>query len=163
VGVIRFAGRVEVVARRTLAAAAETGLRIEPAVLPADAAALQRVAEAAADEHVRVSGAGLAAELRGRPGRVVEGWLAWMSSVAGEPAAVGLALMVVGGNEPSIAWLLVDRAMRRRGVASALVATAVARAAALGAARVTAESLESWPAAEFWLQAGFEPVARPRG
>jgi GNAT superfamily N-acetyltransferase len=46
---------------------------------------------------------------------------------------------------------------RRRGIATALVAHAVAHAESLGAIRVSAETLFSWPAAVgFWRSVGFE-------
>jgi len=46
---------------------------------------------------------------------------------------------------------------RRRGIARALVAHAVAQAVSLGATRVSAETLSSWPAAVgFWRAVGCE-------
>jgi ribosomal protein S18 acetylase RimI-like enzyme len=115
--------------------------------------------------------AGVLADLAGRPGRAVQAWLAWPHAetgwagqgapAAGRPArhALGLVTLVVVPAVPpraSIGWLLVAPAARRRGVARALVAMAVAAAHAAGAERVTAETLPTWPAAAaFWRAAGF--------
>lgn len=116
-----------------------------------------------------VAPAGLVAELTSRPGRAVHVWLAWPSrSVTGGATAFGVAdcplgivALVVAGACPrprfSIAWLLVHPEARRRGVATVLVAHAVAHAESLGGTQVFAETLASWPAAVgFWRRVGFE-------
>ena len=112
---------------------------------------------------------GLVAELNGRPGRAVHAWLAWPTGASTRAAAIGcvdngplgLVALVAAGEAPqprfSIAWLLVDPDARRRGIATALVAHAVGHAESLGATRVSAETLSSWPAAVgFWRSIGCE-------
>jgi len=116
--------------------------------------------------------AGLLAEVNGRPGRSVYAWLAWPLGAVPRAAAadcVGssplgfVALVAAGTAQPprfSIAWLLVHPDARRRGVATALVAHAVAHAESLGATGVFAETLSSWPAAVgFWRSIGFEQAS----
>jgi ribosomal protein S18 acetylase RimI-like enzyme len=108
---------------------------------------------------------GLLAELNGRPGRAVHAWLAWPTGAAAVDCVgygpLGLVALVAAGEVPrprfSIAWLLVHPDARRRGIATALVAHAVAHAESLGATRVSAETLSSWPAAVgFWRSIGCE-------
>jgi ribosomal protein S18 acetylase RimI-like enzyme len=113
--------------------------------------------------------AGLLSELNGRPGRAVCAWLAWPSGAATRAEAadsagnepLGLVALVAAGTaaQPriSIAWLLVHPDARRRGIATVLVAHAVAHAESLGATRVSAETLSSWQAAVgFWRSVGCE-------
>jgi len=122
-----------------------------------------------ADPSGHFAPAGLVAELHGRPGRAVHAWLAWpmgatTRGVAGgcvDNGPLGLVALVAAGEVPqplfSIAWLLVHPDARRRGIATALVVHAVARAESLGATRVSAETLSSWPAAVgFWRSIGCE-------
>jgi len=110
---------------------------------------------------------GLLAELSGRPGRVVLAWFAWPAAaarvaatgVAVDDCPLGLVALVVAGAVPqqrfTIAWLLVHPEARRRGIATALVAHAVAHAESLDATQVSAETLSSWPAAVgFWRSIG---------
>lgn len=108
--------------------------------------------------------AGLLAELGGRPGRDVYAWTAWPTGTAGawgDDGPLGLAALVAAGAMPqarfSIAWLLVRPDVRRRGIATALVSHAAAHAESLGATRVHAETLASWPAAAgFWQRVGLQ-------
>lgn len=143
------------------------GLRISSTVEGVDTAAIERLVAAcrtgAGQEKPVFRPAGILAELAGRPGREARGWLAWPTA-DWRPAAdgggdtgcpLGLLTAVVRpaaeGPRFSIAWLLVHPRARRRGVGTALVATAIAAAADLGAGQVTAETSPDWPAADaFW-------------
>jgi ribosomal protein S18 acetylase RimI-like enzyme len=122
-----------------------------------------------ADSGRHFAPAGLVTELNGRPGRAVHAWLAWPTGAVTRAAAagcvdsvpLGLVALVAAGTKPqprcSIAWLLVHPDARRRGIATALVAHAVAHAKSLGATRVSAETLSSWQAAVgFWRSIGCE-------
>lgn len=116
---------------------------------------------------------GLVAELADRPGRRIRAWVARLTAgdqiarnqtagdqIAGEqetaPATdVGLLILVETGAPPrsrfSVAWLLVDPAVRRRGVALALVGEAVRHVRSRGGTEVEAETLAGWSAAAaFW-------------
>jgi GNAT superfamily N-acetyltransferase len=139
----------------------------------------------------RWSPAGLCAELRGREGRRVHGWLAWPAgpepsvtqssadsapeSAAHSPAGsvppgdrcpLGMIAVVDVGRQPlvraSIAWLLVHPAARRRGVATALVRRALAEVGRLGGDVVSAETLPSWVAATaFWKRCAADAESAP--
>jgi ribosomal protein S18 acetylase RimI-like enzyme len=142
-------------------------LRIDPLSMerPDDRQAVVTLASQsrAAEPDGHFAPAGLLAELTGRPGRAVHAWLAWPAGTgtiaatgnAVDKGPLGLVALVAAGPVPqvrfSIAWLLVHPDARRRGIATALVAHAMAHAASLGAARVFAETRSSWlPAAGFW-------------
>lgn len=131
-------------------------------IRPLDAGDLAAVAELAArcravdaDMAGRWSPRGLRAELSGREGRRVHGWIAWPTGTHADRSPVGMVAVVDVGRRPlvraSIAWLLVHPAVRRRGVATALVRRALAEVGRLGGDVASAETLSSWPAATaFW-------------
>jgi len=113
---------------------------------------------------------GLRAELTGREGRRVHGWLAWPTGPHADRSPVGMVAVVDVGRRPlvraSIAWLLVHPAVRRRGVATALVRRALEEVCRLGGDVVSAETLSSWPAAiAFWgrFAEGAGPAPRREG
>lgn len=141
-------------ARRTGA-----GVRVRRACTSADADSITRVVENIHRDDWRIRSApGLLAELAGRPGRSVVTWLAFV-----EEAPVGLAAVVSAGDGPSprhsIAWLLVARQARRRGVGSALVAAIVGDARDRGIAEIWVETHADWSAAvAFWQAVGFRRV-----
>ncbi len=106
-----------------------------------------------AESEMALRPGGLATEVTSRPGREVWAWIA--REHAEESRPVGFVALVRAGclavPRWSIGWLVVDPAARRRGVGTALVATAVRFAGARGASVVHAETLEKWPAAAaFW-------------
>jgi ribosomal protein S18 acetylase RimI-like enzyme len=135
--------------------------------------------------------AGLCAELRGREGRRVHGWLAWPavpepsaarsaalsapdsearspagSVPSGDRCPLGMIAVVDVGRQPlvraSIAWLLVHPAARRRGVATALVRRALAEVGRLGGDVVSVETLPSWAAATaFWRRCAGDTECAP--
>jgi GNAT superfamily N-acetyltransferase len=108
---------------------------------------------------------GFLGELAGRAGREITVWLAraHRADVGGDSGGsrtVGLVSLGRTRGGWSIPWLLVHPAARRHGVGRRLVAHAVEHARSLGAERVTAESLASWPeAVAFWQAVGF--ASRP--
>lgn len=132
---------------------------IRRAELPKDASSITEMAENAHDVGAaRIAAAGFLAELTSRPQRAVDAWLAFTGGLA-----VGLVASVTAGDPAtarhSIAWLLVASHARRRGVGTALVATAVADACLRGAREIWAETRSDWPGAvAFWAAIGFEPV-----
>ena len=98
---------------------------------------------------------GLAAEVTSRPGRELWAWIA--RERAAESRPMGFVALVRAGSLAvprwSIGWLVVDPAARRRGIGTALVASAVGFAGARGASVVHAETLDRWPAAvAFWAK-----------
>jgi GNAT superfamily N-acetyltransferase len=110
---------------------------------------------------------GILAELGSRPGRQVEGWLAFIPSPdrAGERVA-GLVSLVTAGSATgirySIGWLLVHPTARRGGVGRALVAQACRRAADLSAGKIWVECRSDWAEAmAFWRSVGFDRVPSP--
>ncbi len=140
------------------------GVELRPASA-ADVAALEYLAAAVASSWPgprRPSSVGWTSELRSRPGRAVQAWLAWETVVAGKPAVPrGFVTLVAtpaaAGTRHAIGWLVVDPAARRRGVARALVAAALGAARRHGAEAVWVETAPAWPeAAAFWRAVGFE-------
>ena len=115
-----------------------------------------------AAERPAVRGAGLVAEMDGRAGRLVAGWLAWLPEDADSQGPVGGLITLVqarsaGGDARwSIGWLLVRPQARRRGLGRELVATALAAAAAAGAPAVWVETESRWSGSlAFWRANGF--------
>jgi GNAT superfamily N-acetyltransferase len=103
----------------------------------------------------RISPAGLRAELAGREGRAAFGFAARSAAVGRDADIVGFAVVMeaVGGRgcRHSLAWLLVHPAVRRRGVAMALLAEAFACVRSRGGAEICVETLDTWPdAVAFW-------------
>jgi len=156
----RFAGA-------TTAAAAPAGVVLRP-WSEADSAAVGHVAAAVANRWPRPAGpsaAGWAAELRSRPGRTVQAWMAWEASAAGRELPRGFVTLVTtaaaAGTRHAIGWLVVDPAARRRGIGTALLAEALGQARGHGAEAVWVETAAAWAeAAGFWRSAGFEPARR---
>lgn len=110
-------------------------------------------------------GAGLVAEMEGRAGRLVTGWLGWPADDADRRGTVGGLVTLVqsrtaGGDARwSIGWLLVRPQSRRQGLGRDLVTTALAAAATAGASAVWVETDSRWSASlAFWRAVGFQPV-----
>jgi len=119
----------------------------------------------AAAERLAVRGAGLVAEMDGRAGRLVAGWLGWPPDDPDRRGPVGGLVTLVearraaGDSRWSIGWLLVRPQTRRQGLGSELVATALAAAATAGAAAVWVETDRRWSdSLAFWRTVGFQPV-----
>ncbi len=103
----------------------------------------------------KLSLAGLRAELASRPNRMTAGFVARATQGPTVPDVVGLALVVealaAGRRRFSLSWLLVHPATRRQSVATALLARVCDHVRTRGGAGVSAETLDSWPAAvAFW-------------
>jgi GNAT superfamily N-acetyltransferase len=119
---------------------------------------LERLVRACSADHQpapRLSPAGLRAELAGREGRAAFGFAARCAAVGRDADIVGFAVVIeaVGGRgcRHSLAWLLVHPAVRRQGVATALLAEAFACVRARGGAEICVETLGIWPdAVAFW-------------
>lgn len=128
---------------------------IAPVVMPRDRAAVASLADEAREGTVSFSASGLVGELESRDGRIVTAWLAWRSATLG-PRPVGVVTLARTEMGVSIPWLLVDPDVRRQGVARALVSTAVRHARSIGAEKITADTLDTWPeSTAFWPAAGF--------
>jgi len=109
-----------------------------------------------AEAEMALRPAGLAAELTSRPGREVWTWIARKNRQESRPVGFVALVCAASQNVPLAcrAHIVVDPAARRRGIGTALVATAVRFAGARGASVVHAETLEKWPAAvAFWAAA----------
>ena len=100
-----------------------------------------------------LSAKGLAADVRGRSGRVVRAWAAIRADGTVQ-GVISLAVSAVGGHRRfSVPWLVVDPRDRRCGVGEALVRVALAAADEAGATDVGVETLASWgPARAFWAR-----------
>lgn len=100
-----------------------------------------------------LSAKGLAADVRGRSGRVVRAWAAVRTDGTFQ-GVISLAVSTLGRHQRfSLPWLVVDPRDRRRGVGEALVRVALAAADEAGATDVGVETLASWrPARAFWAR-----------
>jgi ribosomal protein S18 acetylase RimI-like enzyme len=76
---------------------------------------------------------------------------------------VGFAVLRtgLGSDTAQLAGLYVDRAWRRQGLASSLVAAAVDAAVAAGEAHLYVSAVPSGSAVGFYLSRGFEPLGTP--
>lgn len=126
---------------------------------------LARSVSMAAAERLAVRDAGLVAEMEGRAGRLVTGWLGWPADDADRRGTVGGLVTLVqartaGGDARwSIGWLLVRPQSRRLGLGRDLVTTALAAAATAGASAVWVETDSRWSGSlAFWRAVGFQPV-----
>lgn len=139
---------------------------IRPYVRGADEAHvldLARAVSMTAAERLAVRSAGLVAEMDGRAGRLVAGWLGWPPDDADSRGPVGGLVTLVearsaGGDARwSIGWLLVRPQTRRQGLGRELVATALAAAATAGASAVWVETESRWSGSlAFWRAIGFQ-------
>lgn len=148
---------LDVEAGQRIGAGSCAAVDVRPCDPAADAAAVFTLADAcrtgAGQDEAAFAPAGIAAELVSRPGRQVHAWLAWSQAEPSQP--LGLVAVVEAGDRAprrfSIAWLFVHPQARRRGIATALVAHALAEARLRGAARLAVETRARWvPAASFW-------------
>jgi GNAT superfamily N-acetyltransferase len=103
----------------------------------------------------RISLAGLAGVWSDRAGRTTRGFVAIDAGDGADAAWAGLVVVAesetVGCRRFSLAWLLVHPAVRRRGVATALVCHALEFIHARGGTEASVESLTAWPpAVAFW-------------
>lgn len=138
---------------------------IRPYVRGADVAHVLDLARGfpvTAAERLTVRGTGLVAEMDGRVGRLVTGWLGWPpDDVNGREPVAGLVTLVqarsaAGDTRWSIGWLLVRPQVRRQGLGRELVATALAAAAGAGASAVWVETDGRWSESlAFWRANGF--------
>ena len=144
-------------------------LSAEWAVFPLDAARsteslgpLVEACNALGEPGPRFSLAGIAGDLAGRAGRMALGFVAGSAgrtaadgTGGGPESCLGLAVLIEAagrkGRRFSIATLLVHPAMRRRGIAAALVRHSVAHVRSCGGTEVGVETHSDWPAAAaFW-------------
>lgn len=142
--------------------------QLESVCIDRDGPAVARLvsAVAAGSDEARLRGPGLLAELTGRPGRRVAGWMA-VPPGASDGGLLGLVSLVTvrtaGPPRFSLGWLLVHPAARRQGVGRSLVEHASRRARELAAERVWVDVQADWPAAvAFWRAVGFHEPESPR-
>ncbi|UUO05215.1 GNAT family N-acetyltransferase [Blastopirellula sp. J2-11] len=81
----------------------------------------------------------------------------WWAIHPSRPQASGVVTLEVGGEQGRIHWLMVDAAVRRQGVASALLCALEQAAWDAGVHQLSAETLASWrPAVTFYGRHGYE-------
>lgn len=103
----------------------------------------------------RLSPAGLRSELASRDGRAGVGFVARSAAAGPDADVVGMTVVIEAqgtrGRRFSLAWLLVHPAVRRQGVATALLHAAFAHVRSRGGTEVCVETLSTWPdAVAFW-------------